>query len=486
MPRQRLIFTFIVTSVAAFMVSLDNLVVTMALPTIRAHLHASLASLEWTVNAYTLTFAVFILTGAALGDRLGRRRVLSIGLGVFTVASAAAALAPNVGMLVAARAIQGAGAAAVLPLSFTILSGAVPAERRGAALGILGAVSGLAVAVGPLVGGAVVEGASWQWIFWINVPIGLVCLPLAMRRLAESRARARLDLPGLVLAGAGLFGLVLGLVRSTADGWTSAPVLGSMLAGLAVMVVFVGWEMRAAAPMLPLRLFADRTFSAANSASLLFSFGMFGSIFLLAQFLQIAQGYSPLEAGIRTLPWTAMPLLVAPVAGPLSDRVGGRPLMASGLALQSGGLAWLAALLSAAVPYSDLVLPFVMCGVGMALFFVPVANVVMGSVQVDDQGVASGANNAIRELGGVLGIAVLATIFASHGGYSSVHTMTVGVRAAAYVGVAILAAGALATLIIPSRKRARASLSSVTSFDDDLALLTLTTDHVEAASTVGH
>jgi EmrB/QacA subfamily drug resistance transporter len=441
MSRTSLIWTFIVTSVAAFMVGLDNLVVTMALPSIRSHLHASLASLEWTINAYTLSFAVLIITGAALGDRFGRRRMLTIGLTVFTLASAGAALAPNVTLLVVARAIQGAGAAAVLPLAFTILASAVPPERRGAALGVLG-------------GGAVVQGASWQWIFWINVPIGLLILPFAATRLNETKARAHLDPLGLVLASAGLFGIVFGLVKASDDGWTSLPVLGSILVGVVLVAAFTVWQTKAAHPMLPLRFFRSRTFASSNVASLLFSFGMFGSIFLLSQFLQTALGYSPLGAGLRTLPWTAMPLLVAPIAGPLSDRIGGRPFLVSGLALQAIGLAWIAALISPQISYLALVTPFLCCGLGMALFFIPVANVVLGSVPAADQGVASGTNNAIRELGGVLGIAVLASVFASHGSYMSPVTFVDGLRPATWVGAAVVGVGALAAAAIPRRRKA--------------------------------
>ena len=380
--RRTMIWTIIVTSVAVFMVSLDNLVVTMALPSIKEHLHASLSSLEWTVNAYTLTFAVLLLTGATLGERFGRRRMFTVGLVVFTLASAAAALSPSVGALVAARAVQGAGGALVLPLSLTILSSAVPAARRGAALGFWGAMSGLAVAVGPVVGGAVVEGASWQWIFWLNVPIGVAIIPVAARMLAKGRLSSRrLDLPGVALVSAGLLGVVFGLVRGNAHGWTSGQVLAPIAAGVILLAVFAAWERRAPAPMLPLRLFASRGFSATNIASFLFSAGMFGSIFLLAQFLQVADHYSPLGAGLRTLPWTAMPMVVAPIAGPLSDRWGGRPLIITGLGLQAAGLAWLALVIAPGVAYASLILPFVISGVGMALFFVPVANTVLGSVR---------------------------------------------------------------------------------------------------------
>src|SRR5579862_9816536 len=258
-------WTFAITSVALFMVTLDNLVVTTALPVIRHDLHSGLSGLEWTVNAYTLTFAVLLLTGAALGDRFGRRRLFSLGLLLFTVASAAAALAPSIGALDAARAVQGVGGAIVMPLTLTILSAAVPAERRGLALGAWGGISGLAVALGPLVGGAVVSGISWHWIFWLNVPIGLVLAPLALFRLEESRGPvSRLDLPGLVLASAGLFGIVWGLVRGNSIGWSSPEIVGALAVGAIVFAGFIAWELRAKNPMLPMRFFRNRTFTLAN------------------------------------------------------------------------------------------------------------------------------------------------------------------------------------------------------------------------------
>src|SRR5919108_1671690 len=416
----RTAWTFAVTSAALFMASLDNLVVTTALPSIRDHLHASLEGLQWTVNAYTLTFAVLLLTGATLGERYGRRRLFTLGLALFTAGSAGAALAPGIGALVAARAVQGVGAAIVIPLTLTLLSAAVSPQRRGLALGAWGAVGGLAIAIGPLVGGAVVEGASWQWIFWLNVPIGIALLPVAWARLTESRGAAvRLDLPGLVLASLGLLGIVLGVVRGNDHGWTSLTVLPPIAAGAALVAAFIAWELRAREPMLPLRLFRSRGFSVTNVTSLLMFFGMFGSIFLLAQFLQVVQHYSPLHAGLRTLPWTAMPVFVAPVAGALSDRIGGRPLMALGLALQAIALGWLALVTTPTVPYGDLVPAFVVAGVGMALFFAPVANVVLSSVRREEEGKASGTNNAIRELGGVFGVAVLASVFSHYGGYET-------------------------------------------------------------------
>jgi EmrB/QacA subfamily drug resistance transporter len=448
-------WTFAIVSVALFMVVLDNLVVTTALPSIRADLGATIQSLEWTVNAYTLSYAVLLLTGAALGDRFGRKRMFVIGLALFTTASAAAALAPTTAALIAARALQGVGAAIVTPLTLTLLADVFPAEKRGLAIGAWSGVSGLGIALGPLVGGAVVDGISWHWIFWINVPVGLAVMPLAARRLTESHGPARqLDLPGLALASAGLLGIVYGIVRGAELGWTSTPVLGSLIAGGALIVAFLVWESRTEHPMLPLGFFRSRGFAAVNVVSLAMYFGVFGSIFLLAQFFQVTQGYSPLEAGLRTLPWTIMPMFIAPIAGLLSDRIGSRPLMATGLTLQAGAIGWLASVSSPAVPYSELVIPFIMAGTGMALVFAPAANAILNSVRPEEAGQASGATNAIRELGGVLGVAVIATVFAHNGSYASPAAYTDGMTSAIWVGAAVLLAGAVAALFVPGRRRA--------------------------------
>ena len=456
--RSRTIWTFVVTSVALFMAQLDNLVVTTALPAIRHHLNASLSSLEWTVNAYTLTFAVLLLTGATLGERFGRRRMLVIGLTVFTLGSAAAALAPSAEWLIVFRAVQGAGAAMVTPLTLTLLSAAVPVERRGMALGIWGGVAGLAIATGPLVGGAVVQGLSWQSIFWLNVPIGLALIPVARWRVAESYgSKAPLDLPGVVLASAGLFGIVLGLVRGNSLGWTSAYVLTALTVGLSLVAGFVAWERRTSTPLLPMRLFASRGFSATNLASVLMFFGMFGSIFLLAQFLQTVQHYSPLSAGLRTLPWTGMPIVVSPIAGLLADRIGGRPVVLTGLVLQATGLAWLAAVSSPTVAYGDLVPAFVVSGIGMALFFAPVATMVLGTVARSEEGIASGATNALRELGGVFGVAVLAAVVSRHGGYVSGQAFVDGLRPAVAVGAAGVGLAAVTLLAVPRGRPASGS-----------------------------
>ena len=454
--RSNTIWTFAITSVALFMVTLDNLVVTTALPVIREDLHASLSQLEWTVNAYTLTFAVLLLTGAALGDRFGRRLMFSVGIGIFTISSAAAAMAGSMLALDLARAAQGVGGAIVTPLTLTILSAAVPPERRGLALGAWGGIGGLAVAMGPLVGGAVVEGISWQWIFWLNVPIGLILAPLAFLRLRESHGpSSRLDLVGLGLASVGLFGIVWGLVRGNAVGWGSAEVVGSLVGGSIVLAAFVLWELRARAPMLPMRFFRNRAFTLTNVSSLFMFFGMFGSIFLLAQFFQTVQGYSPLQAGIRILPWTAMPIFIAPIAGALSDRIGGQRIMGVGLTLQAVGIGWIATVSTPTVPYSELVIPFFISGIGMALFFAPVANVVLSAVRREEEGQASGAANAIRELGGVFGVAVLASIFAHYGGYLSGQDFVDGMRPAVWVGAVIVGLGAVAAFLVPSPGRVK-------------------------------
>ena len=452
--RSNAIWTFVIVSVALLMVVLDNLVVSTALPTIKRDLNASLEGLEWTVNAYTLTFAVMLLPGAALGDRFGRRRMLIIGLSLFTAASAGAALSNSIETLIIARAIQGTGAAFVVPLTLTLLSAAVPAERRGVALGACGAVGGLAVALGPLVGGAIVEGINWHWIFWLNVPIGLVLIPLGWLRLQESRGPAdRLDFPGLISVSLGLLAIVYAVIKGQELGWTSPTILGLFVFGTVMLVSFAFLERRSIAPMLPLKFFKSRAFSMANLASLLMYFGMFGAIFLLSQFLQVVQGFSPFQAGLRLLPWTLAPMFVAPIAGASSDKVGGGLLMGVGLTMQAIGLAWLGVVITPGVDYAQLVLPFIISGIGMGLFFAPVANVVLSAVRPHEEGQASGANNAIREVGGVFGVAVLASVFSANGGYGTPETFVDGLKPAIFIGAVFVFAGALASFAIPKLRR---------------------------------
>jgi EmrB/QacA subfamily drug resistance transporter len=451
-------WTLLIVSVGLFMVVLDNLVVNVALPSIHQDLGSSIQALEWTVNAYVLSYAVFLLTGAALGDRFGRKRMFIGGIALFTLSSAAAALAPTTGMLIAARATQGLGAAVVTPLTLTLLADAFPPQRRGVAIGIWSAISGVAVALGPLVGGAVVQLASWHYIFWINVPVGAALIPLSMSRLAESRGQSRrLDLSGLGLASSGLFGIVFGLVRSQSLGWGDLQVMVPLATGAALVIAFIAYELRASDPMLPMRFFTKRSFAVTNAVSLAMYFGMFGSIFFLSQYLQNVLHNTPLQAGVKLLVWTGASMVVSPLAGFFSERYGSRTFMVAGLSLQALALGWMATLASVHQSYTSMIAPFILAGSGMALVFAPSATAVLSSVRTHEAGQASGATNAIRELGGVLGIAVLATVFTSHGGYTSPAAFVHGLTPAMWVGVAVLSAGALIAAALPFSSTAEAA-----------------------------
>jgi EmrB/QacA subfamily drug resistance transporter len=453
-PAPHRTWTLVLASVGVFMTALDTLVVTTSLPVLRVSLHASLSSLEWTVNAYNLAFACLLLTGAALGDRFGRRRMFTIGIGVFTAASVASAVSPSVGALIAARAFQGAGAAIVMPLTLTLISEAFPLEKRGTAIGLWGGITGLAVAAGPVVGGAIAGGINWHWIFWLNVPIGLALMPLAARRLSESCGpRPQLDLVGLGLAAAGALGVTWGLVRANSVGWGSVEIIASLLAGVALIGLFLEWERRAKNPMLQLAFFRDRAFASANAVSFFMYAALFGALFLMAQFLQIALGHSPLGAGLRLLPWTGAPMVIAPIAGALSERYGNRPFMVAGLALQTIGLGWVALIAKPGMGYAELGVALTVAGIGISMCFPTVANAVMGSVPLREAGVASGTNSMLRELGGVLGIAVLASVFARPGIYRSPAVFIHGFTQALWVGVGFSALGVAAALLAPGRRR---------------------------------
>lgn len=435
------------------MAALDTLVVSTALSTIRLHLHASVEQLEWTVNAYNLSFAVLLITAAALGDRFGRRNLFATGLGLFAAASATCALAPDVGWLIAARTVQGAGAALIMPLGLALLSEAFPAEKRGAAIGIFSAITGLAVASGPLVGGAIVEGISWEWIFWVNVPIGLLAIPLVLTRMRESFGpRTSVDIRGLALVTLGALGVVWGLVRANQAGWSSFEVLASLTAGVLLIAGFLGWEQRAREPMLPLRFFRSRAFSAGNAAIFFTFASLFGTVFFYAQLLQTALGYGPLGAGLRLLPYTATFMTVAPIAGALADRIGERPLLVGGLTLQGAGMAWLALIAKPGLLYSHMLAPFIIAGVGVSMAIPAAQNSVVGSVASEALGKAAGVNSMMRELGGVFGIAVVVAVFAATGGYASAQAFTDGFGPAIGVSAGLALAGALAALALPSRR----------------------------------
>jgi EmrB/QacA subfamily drug resistance transporter len=449
----------VLTSVGSLMAALDTLVVANALSTIRQDLGASLQQLEWTVNAYNLTFAVLLITAAALGDRFGRRRLYAAGLGLFSVASAGCALAPSVGWLIAGRAVQGAGAALVVTLGLALLSAAFPPERRGAAIGIFSAITGLAVASGPFVGGAVVEGIDWEWIFWLNVPIGLAAIPFVLARMNESFGPdSGMDGRGLALVTGGAFGIVFALVRGNDAGWGSAEVLGALCAGVLLAAAFVAWELRAAEPMLPMRLFRSRGFAAGNTAMFFTFASLFTGVFFFAQLLQNVLGYAPFEAGLRLLPWTATFMTVAPVAGTLADRFGERPFMVSGLVLQAIGMGWVALVASPEMTYGQLVVPLIVAGVGVSLAIPSGQNSVVGSVAESAIGKAAGTNSMMRELGGVFGIAIAAAVFAGAGGYASAQAFTDGFAPAIGVSAGFSLIGAAAASLLPRERLAVAAV----------------------------
>jgi EmrB/QacA subfamily drug resistance transporter len=448
----------VLTGIGSLMAALDTLVVASALSKIRLDLGASIEQLEWTVNAYNLSFAVLLITAAALGDRFGRRRLYAAGLVLFAGASAVSALAPDVTWLIAARAVQGAGSALIMPLGLALLSSAFPPEKRGAAIGIFSAITGLAVAGGPLVGGAVVEGINWQWIFWLNVPIGLLSVPFVLTKMKESYGPdTGVDFRGLALVTAGALGVVWGLMRGNEVGWTSVELIASLGVGVALLVAFIAWETRAPEPMLPVRFFRSRSFSAGNAAIFLTFASLFGAVFFYAQLLQYAQGYGPLATGLRLMPWTATFLTVAPLAGALSDKIGERPLMVTGLTLQAAGMAWLALIAEPGLAYSQMLAPFIVSGVGVSMAIPAAQNSVVGSIGDDAIGKAAGANSMMRELGGVFGIAVAVAVFASAGSYASPAAFTDGFGPAIGVAAALSLAGAVAGLALPGRRRARAA-----------------------------
>ena len=443
--RQR--WVLVLTSIASLMVALDVTVVSTALSSIRMHLDASVDQLEWTVNAYGLSFAVLLMTGAALGDRFGRRRLFAAGLLLFVAASAACALATSVGWLIAARAVQGVGAAVIAPLSLALLSAAFPPERRAWALGVFGAITGLAVVAGPVLGGAVTETLAWQWIFWLNVPIGLAAIPLVRGRIEESFGpRAGLDAPGLILVTVAALGIVWGLVRGNSAGWGSVEVVATLAGGVVASVAFVLWELRAREPMLPMRLFRSPAFAAGNAATLLMFGALFSAVFFMAQFLQTTLGLSPLQAGVRLIPWTGTVMIVSPIAGAMVERVGERPLLVGGLLMQAAGFGWVALLARTGLPYAHMIPPLIVAGVGISTALPAVQNAVVGAVRPSEIGKASGTFSTMRQLGGAFGLAIGVAVFSGAGSYASPAAFSDGFAPAIAVSAALSLLGALAAL----------------------------------------
>jgi EmrB/QacA subfamily drug resistance transporter len=448
-------WVLVLAAVASLMAALDAMVVSAALTTIRLDLGASIEQLEWTVNAYNLTLAVLLLPAAAVGDRFGRRRMFTVGLALFVAASAACALAPDAGLLIAARAVQGAGAALVVPNALALVSAAFPAERRGSALGILQGITGLAVVAGPMIGGAVAEGIDWEWIFWLNVPIGLAAIPLALVRIEESfGGDTPLDTGGFALVTGGALGIVWGLVRGNAAGWGSAEVVAALTIGAALLAAFVAWELRAREPMLPMRFFRSRAFSSGNAAVFFLFASLFGAVFFLPQFLQTGLGDGPLEAALRLAPWTGTLFVVAPIAGALADRLGERPLLVGGLSLQAAGMAWIALIAEPGLAYGEMIPPLVVAGIGASMAIPPAASSVVGAVAHDEVGKAAGANSMLRELGGVFGIAILVAAFAGAGSYASAEAFSDGFAPAIAVSAVLSLVGAIAGLGLPGRRQA--------------------------------
>jgi EmrB/QacA subfamily drug resistance transporter len=451
-------WVLVLASVASLMAALDAMVVSTALTTIRLDLGASIGQLEWTVNAYNLTLAVLLLPASALGDRFGRRRMFTGGLALFVAASAACALAPDAGSLIAARAVQGAGAALVITNALALVGAAFAAERRGSALGILQGITGLAVVAGPVIGGAVAAGIAWEWIFWLNVPIGLAAIPFALVRIEESFGRdTALDIGGFALVTGGALGVVWGLVRGNSAGWGSAEVVAALALGAALLATFVAWELRAREPMLPMHLFRSRAFSSGNAGVFFLFASLFGAVFFLPQFLQTGLGEGPLEAALRLGPWTGTLFVVAPIAGVLADRIGERPLLVGGLALQAAGMGWIALIAEPGLAYGQMIAPLVVAGIGASMAIPPAASSVVGAVKQEEVGKAAGANSMLRELGGVFGIAVLVTVFAGAGSYASAEAFSDGFAAAIAVSAALSAVGAIAGLSLPGRARATAA-----------------------------
>ncbi|WP_064750593.1 MFS transporter [Solirubrobacter soli] len=442
------------TSTAYFMVVLDSSVLITALASMQRDLDVDLSTLQWTFNAYGIAFAAGIITAAALGDRFGRRRLFNCGIVLFTVASAACALAPSAGELIAARTVQGLGGAVVLPLSLTILTTAFPAEKRGMIVGIYGGLAGLAVALGPVVGAAVTEAIDWHWIFWLNVPIGVVAALLGLRLLPESfGSSARLDLAGVTLITGGAVALVWALTRANDSGWSSAETIGTLAAGAAMLAAFVAWEHHASEPMVPLRLFKVRAFAIGNLTTFLMSGAIFAAAFFVTQEFQFARGYSPLGTGLRLLPFFATPMFISPLAGALSDRIGRRPIMVAGLTLQAIGFIWVAARGSLSTGWIELTGALLVAGIGISMALPTVPTAVLSAVSHDEMGKASGVNYMAQRFGAVFAIAIGSAVFSAYGHLGTPASVTAGFRPALWACAAFAVLAALSAVGITTHER---------------------------------
>lgn len=443
-------WVLVLASAANLMVGLDALVVSTALTAIGRDLGASIEALEWTVNAYTLSFAAFLLTAAALGDRFGRRRLFVGGLILFVVASCACALASSIGWLIAARAVQGVGAAIVMPLALAQISTAFPLDRRGWALGIYSSVAGLSTVLGPVVGGVVTEGLAWRWIFWVNLPIGLVAAVLAVARLRESfgARKEAIDLPGLLLATGAALGLVWGLVRANIVGWGSFETLSSLAGGALSVMLLVAWELRCAQPMIPMRFFRLRAFAAGNAVMFLLNAAFMSALFFMAQFQQVALGAGPLIAGLRLLPWGVAVILGARCAAGFTKRFGDACSIVFGLVVQAAGLGWIALIADPGMVYAEMILPMILTGAGFAVAVTIAQKTVIGAVAIPDIGKASGTLSTIRQLGGAFGVALTVAAFGRAGSHATPMAFSQGFAFATGASAMLSLAGAGAGLFL--------------------------------------
>ncbi|MFL5842983.1 MAG: DHA2 family efflux MFS transporter permease subunit [Thermoleophilaceae bacterium] len=452
--------TIAITGAALFMVVLDNLIVAATLPSIERSLGSSLATLEWVLDAYILAFAVLMLTAAALGERYGRRRMFVAGVILFTVSSAAGALAPNVETLIAARALEGIGGAIITPLTLTLLTGAFAPERRSVALGAWSAIAGIGVAAGPIAGGILTSALSWHWVFWVNVPVGIAIAALTPRLIAESRGRReRLDLGGLALATAGLFAVVFATVRANAVGWASLETLATYAAGAALLAGFLRWEARHEHAMVPPRLFETRQFGGANAANFLLAFAMFSGFVMVVQFLSSVLHESPVSVGLHSLFWTAAPMVVSPWAARLGRTYGPIRIATGGLVLAGIGLLTLALTVAPDINPLALAPGLLAIGTGIGLVLPNVVAAALAVIPEADIGKASGVLNTARQVGAVVGVAVGVAVFQTAGG-AGASELSDGIRTALILSASAAGAGALAARA--SRPRVAAEAVAVT------------------------